>query len=435
MTLISHVPRPASATAFARARTLIPGGVNSPARAFGAVGGTPLFIARGEGPYLYDVDGHRYLDFIGSWGPMILGHAHPAVVEATIKAVRDGSSFGAPTERESELAQLIIDAVPSIEMVRFTSSGTEAAMSAIRLARGFTGRDHIVKFAGCYHGHVDSLLVSAGSSALTLGVPTSPGVPVGCTNDTIVVPFNDTQALADIFAKRGDKIAGVMLEPVVGNMGLVMPEMEFRLALRTLTRKHSSLLIYDEVMTGFRLAFGGAQELFGDSPDVTVLGKIVGGGMPVGAYGGRADVMKMIMPAGPVFQAGTLSGNPVAMAAGIATLTELKANPPYQRLHDLSHRIGEGLIAASTALKIPHQFNRIGSMWTLFFTGTPVTDLETAKTSDTARFGRFFWAMMDRGIYLPCSQFEAAFTSAAMTEQQIEEMIVAAKCALMEITK
>lgn len=430
---ISRVPRPASAAAFARARHLIPGGVNSPARAFGAVGGTPLFISRGEGPHLYDIDGHRYLDYIGSWGPMILGHAHPAVVEATIQTVRDGSSFGAPTERESELAQLIIDAVPSIEMVRFTSSGTEAAMSAIRLARGFTGRNLIVKFAGCYHGHVDSLLVSAGSSALTLGVPTSPGVPAGCTNDTIVMRYNDTQALVELFEKRGDAIAGVMLEPVVGNMGLVMPDMEFRLALRTLTRKYGSLLIYDEVMTGFRLALGGAQQLFGDLPDVTVLGKIVGGGMPVGAYGGRADVMKKIMPAGPVFQAGTLSGNPVAMAAGIATLSELKKNPPYQRLHDLSFRIGEGLTAAANEFKIPHQFNRIGSMWTLFFTNTPVTDLDSAKTSDTKKFGQFFWAMMDRGIYLPCSQFEAAFTSAVMTDDHIDETISAARASLMEM--
>ncbi len=432
-TNVSRIPRPASAAAFARAQFLIPGGVNSPARAFGAVGGSPLFIARGEGPYLYDIDGHRYLDFIGSWGPMILGHAHPAVVEATVKAVRDGSSFGAPTERESELAQLIIDAVPSIEMVRFTSSGTEAAMSAIRLARGFTGRDLIVKFAGCYHGHVDSLLVSAGSSALTHGVPTSPGVPKGCTNDTLVLPFNDTQALADLFAQRGSQIAGVIIEPIVGNMGLVGPEVEFRQALKTLTKQHGAMLIYDEVMTGFRLAYGGAQQLFGDLPDITVLGKIVGGGMPVGAYGGRADVMKKIMPAGPVFQAGTLSGNPVAMAAGIATLTELKKTMPYQRLDDLSHRIGEGLTEAATCLKIPHQFNRVGSMWTLFFTGTPVTDLETAKTSDTKRFARFFWAMMDRGIYLPCSQFEAAFTSAAMTDAMIEETIQAATGALHEI--
>jgi glutamate-1-semialdehyde 2,1-aminomutase len=433
MSTASRIPRPASAAAFARARTLIPGGVNSPARAFGAVCGSPLFIARGEGPYLYDVDGHRYLDFIGSWGPMILGHAHPAVVEATMKAVRDGSSFGAPTERESELAQLVIDAVPSVEMVRFVSSGTEAAMSAIRLARGFTGRDVIVKFAGCYHGHVDSLLVSAGSSALTLGVPSSPGVPTGCTNDTVVLPFNDKQALAELFAKRGDKIAGIILEPVVGNMGLVMPDSEFRVALRSLTRKHGTLLIYDEVMTGFRLAYGGAQSLLGDSPDLTVFGKIIGGGFPVGAYGGRADVMGKVMPAGPVFQAGTLSGNPVAMAAGIATLTELKNNPPYQRLDDMSAALVAGLADAAKEIGVPHQINRIGSMWTFFFTGTPVVDLETAKTSDTAKFGRFFWAMMDRGIYLPCSQFEAAFTSAAMTDTHIDETISAARAALREI--
>lgn len=433
MTTASRTPRPASANAFARARTLIPGGVNSPARAFGAVGGSPLFIARGDGPYLYDVDGHRYLDFIGSWGPMILGHAHPTVVEATMKAVRDGSSFGAPTERESELAQLVIDAVPSVEMVRFVSSGTEAAMSAIRLARGFTGRDVIVKFAGCYHGHVDSLLVSAGSSALTLGVPTSPGVPAGCTNDTVVLPFNDKQTLEQLFAKRGDQIAGVILEPVVGNMGLVMPDSEFRVALRSLTRKHGTLLIYDEVMTGFRLAYGGAQSLLGDSPDLTVFGKIIGGGFPVGAYGGRTDVMGKVMPAGTVFQAGTLSGNPVAMAAGIATLSELKNNPPYQRLDDMSAALAVGIADAAKEIGVPHQINRIGSMWTFFFTPTPVVDLETAKTSDTARFGRFFWAMMDRGIYLPCSQFEAAFTSAAMTDAHIDETIAAARAALREI--
>jgi glutamate-1-semialdehyde 2,1-aminomutase len=433
MTTASRIPRPASANAFARARTLIPGGVNSPARAFGAVGGSPLFIARGEGPYLYDVDGHRYLDFIGSWGPMILGHAYPAVVEATMKAVRDGSSFGAPTERESELAQLVIDAVPSVEMVRFVSSGTEAAMSAIRLARGFTGRDVIVKFAGCYHGHVDSLLVSAGSSALTLGVPSSPGVPAGCTNDTVVLPFNDKQALEELFAKRGDQIAGIILEPVVGNMGLVAPDSEFRVAMRALTRKHGTFLIYDEVMTGFRLAYGGAQSLLGDTPDLTVFGKIIGGGFPVGAYGGRADVMGKVMPAGPVFQAGTLSGNPVAMAAGIATLTELKNNPPYQRLDDMSAALVAGLADAAKEIGVPHQINRIGSMWTFFFTPTQVVDLETAKTSDTAKFGRFFWAMMDRGIYLPCSQFEAAFTSAAMTDAHIDETIATARAALREI--
>ena len=424
------VPRPKSAAAFDRAKKLIPGGVNSPARAFGAVGGSPLFIARGDGPYLYDLDGRRYLDFIQSWGPMILGHCDPAVVEATMKAVRDGSSYGAPCEAESELAELVIDAVPSVEMVRFVSSGTEAAMSAVRLARGYTGRDLIVKFAGCYHGHVDSLLVSAGSSALTLGVPNSPGVPAGCTNDTRVLRYNDVGQLRDLFRAEGDKIAGVMLEPVVGNMGLVPPSEEFRRELRRLTQHHGALLIYDEVMTGFRLAYGGAQQLLGDSPDVSAFGKVIGGGFPVGAYGGRADVMKHVMPAGPVFQAGTLSGNPVAMAAGVATLKELKRTDPYPRLDAMAANLAAGLTAASAVAGLPHQLNRVGSMWTLFFTGTPVTDLDTAKTSDTARFARFFWAMMDRGVYLPCSQFEAAFLSAAMTDGHINDTVAAAKDAL-----
>ena len=312
---MSQIQRPRSQTAFKRACAVIPGGVNSPARAFGAVGGEPPFIARGEGAYLFDIDGNKYVDFIGSWGPLILGHAHPRVVEAAIEAVRGGSSYGAPCERETELAELIRDAMPSVEMVRMVSSGTEASMSAIRLARGFTGRDRIVKFAGCYHGHVDSLLVSAGSSALTHGVPSSPGVPAGCTADTIALRFNDVEDLREAFKLEGGKIAGVILEPVVGNMGLVVPSAEFLSELRRLTQHHGALLIFDEVMTGFRLALGGAQELLKQKPDITVLGKIVGGGYPVGAYGGRADVMKKIMPAGPVFQAGTLSGNPVAMAS------------------------------------------------------------------------------------------------------------------------
>ncbi len=422
---MSHSPRAASAAAFERARRVIPGGVNSPARAFGAVGGSPLFIGRADGPFLYDLDGHQYLDFIGSWGPMILGHCHPTVVEATIRALKNGSSYGAPCELETQLAELVVDAVPSVEMVRFVSSGTEATMSAIRLARGFTGRDLVVKFAGCYHGHVDSLLVSAGSSALTLGVPNSPGVPAGCTNDTRVLRYNDTAALTDLFRAQGDQIAGVILEPIVGNMGLVPPAPEFRRELRRLTAKHGVLLIYDEVMTGFRLGYGGAQVLLGDAPDLSCYGKIIGGGYPVGAYGGRADIMRKIMPAGPVFQAGTLSGNPVAMAAGIATLAELKSNPPYDRLEQQSARIGEGLLKAASAAGVAVQFNRVGSMWTLFFTGTPVTDLDTAKTSDTAKFGRFFWEMMDRGVYLPCSQFEAAFTCAAMTDDHIAQTIQA----------
>jgi glutamate-1-semialdehyde 2,1-aminomutase len=419
-----------SANAFERACRLIPGGVNSPARAFGGVGGKPIFIARGEGPFLFDVDGNRYLDYVGSWGPLILGHAHPRVVEAVTQAMRDGASFGAPTERESELAELIIAAKPSIEMVRMVSSGTEASMSAIRLARGFTGRDRIIKFAGCYHGHVDSLLVQAGSSATTLGVPNSPGIPAGCTADTLSLPFNDTDSLVDTFRLSGDTIAGVIFEPVAGNMGLVEPSNEFLSEMRRLTHHHGALMICDEVMTGFRLSLGGAQHLLGIKPDLTVLGKIVGGGLPVGAYGGRADVMRHVMPAGPVFQAGTLSGNPLAMAAGIATLRELHENPPYLQLERVSHRLCEGIAQAATAAGIPHQLNRRGSMWTLFFANAPITDYESAKRSDTARFARFFWGLMDRGVYLPCSQFEAAFVSAAHTEPQIDQTIAACRDAL-----
>src|SRR5437588_740323 len=423
----SAVSRPRSRAAFARATRLIPGGVNSPARAFGAVGGEPPFIACGEGPYLYDIDGNRYLDYVGWWGPLILGHAHPRVVAAVSDALAKGASFGAPTERETELAELVCELMPSIEMVRMVSSGTEAAMSAIRLARGYTGRDLIVKFAGCYHGHVDSLLVSAGSSATTLGVPNSPGVPKGCTQDTLVLRFNDVAGLREAFRVHGDKIAGVILEPVVGNMGLVTPNPDFLAELRRLTTNHGALLIYDEVMTGFRLALGGAQELYNQKPDLTVLGKIVGGGLPVGAYGGRADIMKNVMPAGPVFQAGTLSGNPLAMAAGLATLQELRDHPPYARLEQLSARLGNGLAAAVQKAGVRYQLQRVGSMWTLFFAPEPVVDYDTAKKSDTKRFARFFWAMMDRGVYLPCSQFEAAFLSAAMTEADIDTTISAAK--------
>lgn len=424
----SDVPRPRSHAAFERARRVIPGGVNSPARAFGAVGGEPPFVARGEGAYLVDIDDRRYLDYVGSWGPLILGHAHPRVVAAVTDAMRAGASFGAPTERESELAELIIDAVPSIEMVRMVSSGTEATMSAVRLARGFTGRDVIVKFAGCYHGHVDALLVQAGSSALTHGVPTSPGVPGGCTADTLVLRYNDVQGLADAFHDRGDRVAGVIVEPVAGNMGLVRPSADFLGALRHLTERHGALLIYDEVMTGFRLAYGGAQEVLGQRPDLTVLGKIVGGGLPVGAYGGRADVMQKVMPAGPVFQAGTLSGNPLAMAAGIATLRELKEHRPYERLERLTASLCEGLDAAAAG--VPHVVNRLGSMWTLFFAPGPVTDYDSARTSDTGRFARFFWEMMDRGVYLPCSQFEAAFVSAVHTEEDVARTVAAAREAL-----
>ena len=425
-----------STQAFAKACQVIPGGVNSPARAFGGVGGQPIFIAKGEGAYLIDLDGNRYLDYCGSWGPLILGHAHPRVVEAVQRALIDGASFGAPTEIETQLAELITQLMPSIEMVRMVSSGTEASMSAIRLARGYTGRDVIIKFSGCYHGHVDSLLVAAGSSATTLGVPSSPGVPKGCTQDTLVLRYNDVVGLEEAFGAKGDTIAGVILEPVVGNMGLVAPTKDFLSALQRLPKKHGALLIYDEVMTGFRLALGGAQQMQSVKPDLTVLGKIVGGGLPVGAYGGRADVMKKIMPAGPVFQAGTLSGNPLAMAAGLATLQELRDHPPYAHLEKLGALLETGLSSLSPDSKGTvgaHRVQRVGSMWTLFFNPEPVTDYDSAKKSDAAKFGRFFWAMMDRGIYLPCSQFEAAFLMAVHTEDHVRQTIAAAKEALTVI--
>jgi glutamate-1-semialdehyde 2,1-aminomutase len=421
-----------SQEAFQKACRVIPGGVNSPARAFGAVGGQPLFIARGEGPYLYDVDGNRYLDYVGSWGPLILGHSHPRVVRAVEEALRHGASFGAPTELETQLAEAIIDAMPSIEMVRMVSSGTEASMSALRVARGFTGRHVVIKFAGCYHGHVDSLLVQAGSSATTLGVPNSPGVPPGATADTLVLRFNDVQGLAEAFQAHGNRIAGVIVEPVVGNMGVVPPRLDFLTELRRFTHEYGAVLIYDEVMTGFRLAYGGAQQLYQQKPDLTILGKIVGGGLPVGAYGGRSDIMKKVMPAGPVFQAGTLSGNPLAMAAGLAMLNELRDHPPYQRLEQLGQTLADGLEQAARAAGVPHQVARVGSMATLFFNPDPITDYDAARRSDTAAFARFFWAMLDRGVYLPCSQFEAAFLSTAHANSHIAETVAAAREALAE---
>lgn len=424
---VSHVERPRSAAAFKRALALMPGGVNSPARAFGGVGGTPIFIDRAEGAYLYDVDGSRYIDFIGSWGPMILGHRHPEVVAAIERALAHGTSYGAPTEVESELAERIIDAVASIDMVRLVSSGTEATMSAVRLARGYTGRDLLVKFAGNYHGHVDSLLVAAGSSAATLGAPNSPGVTAGASRDTLVLEYNDVGELEQAFAAHGDKIAGVILEPVVGNMGVVAPTREFVDALHRLTEKHGALLICDEVMTGFRVAFGGAQSLFGLRPDVTTLGKIVGGGLPVGAYGGRREIMQHVLPAGQVFQAGTLSGNPLATAAGAATLRLLKEQPPYERLEELSSRLAAGLQQAATSAGVPHTIARVGSMLTLFFHPGPIHGWRQASQSDTARFGRYFWGLMDRGVYMPCSQYEALFVSGAHTETEIDATIRAAE--------
>jgi len=409
----------------------MPGGVNSPARAFGAVGGEPIVVERGAGAYLWDVDGNRYIDYVGSWGPLILGHAYPAVIAAINEAACRGTSFGAPTEGENELAELIIEAVPSIEKVRLVSSGTEATMSAIRLARGFTGRDVIVKFAGNYHGHVDSLLVAAGSSAATLAVPNSPGVTVGTSRDTLVLNYNDVDELKKAFAAHGDRIAGVIFEPIVGNMGVVIPTREFLTALRELTRQHGALLICDEVMTGFRVAYGGAQELLGIKPDLTTLGKIVGGGLPVGAYGGRADVMDNVLPAGKVFQAGTLSGNPLATAAGCAMLRALRDDPPYDRLERLSARLEAGLREAVSNSSVPHQFARVGSMMTLFFTDEAVIDWPTASRCDTARFARWFWGMLERGVYLPCSQYEAMFVSAAHTDADIDTTIAAAREALI----
>lgn len=418
---------------FDRACQTIPGGVNSPARAFGGVGGKPLLMDRGEGPLLYDIDGNRLIDYIGSWGPHILGHRHPKIMAAIEQAMTKGTSFGAPTELETELAERVVDAIPSIEQVRMVNSGTEATMSAVRLARGHTKRDVIVKFAGCYHGHVDCLLVSAGSGALTLGTPSSPGIPAGCTADTLVLEYNDCEQLAQAFKERGDEIAGVILEPVVGNMGTVVPSMNFLTTLRELCTQHGSLLIFDEVMTGFRVAYGGAQSLFDVTPDITTLGKILGGGMPVGAYGGRADVMKSISPLGPVYQAGTLSGNPIAMSSGIAMLTELKESNPYPRLDTLSGRLADGLSAAATAVGIEHTVARVGSMFTLFFNSEPVTNYAVSAKNDTERFAKYFWGMLNCGVYLPCSQFEANFVSAAHTEELIDETIAAAQQVMAQL--
>ena len=417
---------------FERAQQLMPGGVNSPARAFGAVGGEPIVVERGEGASFGDVAGNRYVDYVGSWGPLILGHAHPAVVDAVERAARRGTSFGAPTQAENELAELIVEAVPTIEKVRLVCSGTEATMSAIRLARGYSGRDGIVKFAGNYHGHVDSLLVAAGSSAATLAVPNSPGVTLGTSRDTLVLQYNDVASLHEAFEAHGERIAGVIFEPVAGNMGVVVPSEAFLNALRELTFEYGALLICDEVMTGFRVAYGGAQELFGIEPDLTTLGKIVGGGLPVGAYGGPATIMDHILPAGKVFQAGTLSGNPLATAAGCATLRALRDDPPYERLEQLSARLEAGLHEAATAAGVAHQLARVGSMLTLFFSDEPVIDWPSASRCDTARFARWFWGMLERGVYLPCSQFEALFVSAAHTEADIDATVAAAR-AVMKI--
>ena len=425
--------RSASIEAFQRAQQLMPGGVNSPARAFGAVGGSPVIIDRADGAYLHDIDGNRYVDYIGSWGPQILGHRHPAVVKALEEAISKGTSYGAPTLAENELAELITDAVESIEKVRLVSSGTEATMSAIRLARGFTDRDLIIKFAGNYHGHVDSLLVAAGSSAATLGAPSSPGVTSGTAKDTLVLQYNDIPGLQQAFAEHGQQIAAAIFEPIVGNMGVVVPSDEFCQSLRQLTRENGALLICDEVMSGFRVAYAGAQSLLNLEPDLTTLGKIVGGGLPVGAYGGKREIMDHILPVGQVFQAGTLSGNPLATAAGIATLQQLKDNSPYEQLEQLSARLETGLHEAAEAAGIPHAIARVGSMMTLFFNPSPVNCWDDASRCNTEQFARYFQKLLDLGIYMPCSQYEALFVSAAHTEEDINQTIAAASEALQSL--
>jgi glutamate-1-semialdehyde 2,1-aminomutase len=418
---------------FARALRLIPGGVNSPVRAFKAVGGTPLFIRKAEGSRIWDADGKAYIDYVGSWGPMILGHAHPAVVEAVQEAAARGTSYGAPCAAEVELAARVTRLVPSIEKVRFVSSGTEASMSALRLARGFTGRRKILKFAGCYHGHADGLLVAAGSGVATLGIPGSPGVPEGTVADTLVAPFNDVDAIETLAGSHGADLAAVIIEPVAGNMGCVAPREGYLEALREITRRIGAVLIFDEVMTGFRLAMGGAQELYGITPDLTCLGKILGGGLPVAAYGGRAEIMDKVAPVGPVYQAGTLSGNPLAMAAGCAALDALRGGATYERLDALSIRLQVGLARGAQAAGVMLTVNRVGSMFTPFFCRGPVTDFESAKSSDTAAFSRFFHAMLKRGVYLPPAQFEAAFVSLAHSERDIDETVRAAADAFGEL--
>lgn len=410
---------------FNRAKQFLPGGVNSPVRSFKAVGGTPPVFQRGEGAFVFDLDGNRYIDYVGSWGPLILGHAPPEVVEAVIAAVRNGTTFGAPTLAELELAELVIEALPSMEMVRFVNSGTEATMSAIRLARGFTGRDKIVKFQGCYHGHADMLLAKAGSGVVSFGLPDSPGVPASVTQHTLTAPYNHLATVEQLFAQFSNDIAAVIVEPIAGNMGVVLPQPGFLPGLRRLTKQYGALLIFDEVITGFRVAFGGAQSLYNVKPDLTCLGKIIGGGFPVGAYGGRREIMEKLAPLGPVYQAGTLAGNPVAMAAGVATLRLLKKPGTYQRLEALGQKLAAGLSEATKRNGVPVFQTRVGSMLCNFFTNKEVIDYDTALTADTRLYRRYFHGMLERGVYFAPAQFEAGFVSMAHAETEIEQTIAA----------
>ena len=416
---------------FSRARLLMPGGVNSPVRAFTAVGGEPIVMARGRGSRVTDVDGNEYIDYVGSWGPLILGHAPAPVVAAIERVAREGTSFGAPTPYEIELAELVIAAFPSMEKVRMVNSGTEATLSALRLARGATGRDWIVKLEGCYHGHVDALLVKAGSGVATLGIPGSPGVPEAVAGQTLTAPFNDVPALEQVFQRHGSGIACLILEPVAGNMGVVAPQEGYLQAAREITRRHGALLVFDEVMTGFRVALGGAQQRYGVTPDITTLGKIIGGGLPVGAYGGPAELMDRMAPLGPIYQAGTLSGNPLAMAAGIETVRRLP--DVYDGLERHAARLESGLTEAARQAGVPAVVNRVGSMLTLFFTRRPVTDFATALSCDTGRYARFFTGMLERGVSLPPSQFEAMFLSTAHTGQDLDETLSAARDVMAEL--
>ncbi len=428
------MPRKRSAELFEEAQRYLPGGVNSPVRAFKAVDGQPLFIKRAQGARLYDEDENEFLDYVCSWGAIILGHSHPKVASALKQAVEGGTSFGAPTERETTLAKLITSAVPSVEMVRFVNSGTEATMSALRLARAFTGRDKIVKFAGCYHGHSDGLLARAGSGVTTLGLPDSPGVPASYTQNTLVAPYNDLKAVEQLFTASGKEIAAVIVEPVAANMGVVAPRSGFLQGLREITSSSGVLLIFDEVITGFRVAYGGAQALYGVTPDLTCLGKIIGGGLPVGAYGGKRELMEMIAPLGPVYQAGTLSGNPLAMAAGIETLKILGQPGIYEQLEERASALENGLTRSAAESEVAVFTSRVGSILTLFFADREVTDYESALSSDTKSYGRFFNHMLERGIYLAPSQFEAAFVSLAHTEEDIEATLRAAEEALSQIS-